>query len=492
MQQVREGKKRGSIISDQSVDSLSTNERLVWRTIRKELEDIGLTISAFEANREFIFDWFLQAVESGSFQLETMASRRERFASGPTSPRSPASPASPASLLILPPPQTPDPLSNRNSRVEASDLPDDVSEDYWALPPLAESELSTGNSEATQVPKPETTASENKNRSSSGMSTLLNSMSLTKKKDSRSSKPTKSPSPTKERKSRKGTKESELKKSESSKQGALSEILSSGAMWRLPDKKMMDVGLFQACKSGSGKALTALIEKGADVNAVNEEGKSALMEAIFWGHEQTVRWLLKHGANVHHRGGSRMTPIPGLLVTATPIGVAVSKRNLPILEVLLAAGADVNAQKYPLSVLQEAALMGKPVIIEMLLNAKAKINNYSTDYGTALMLALRHRKEEAAKLLVEKGARVKHSLDKPTKDGLTSPIEAAIAAEKFSQVNFLVSEIVVVTSTKEARELLKWAQQRYKKKPPAPLSEEQKQIAGLLVDLVQQFEDEER
>ena len=491
MQEVREGTKRGSVISGQSVDSLSTNERAVWRTIRKELEDIGLTISAFEANREFIFDWVLQAVESGAFQqTKIMSSKQDRSSPGPMSPKSPASPASPASLLILPSPQTPDPLSNRNSRVKASDLPEDVSKDYWALPALAESELSPVESEETQFPKPETARAEDKSRSSSGMSNLLSSMSLAKKKGGKSNKPTKSPSPTKEKKSGKGSKESDSTKSESSKQGALSEILSGGAMWRLPDKKMMDVGLFQACKSGSGKALAALIEKGADVNAVNEEGKSALMEAIFWGHEQTVRWLLQHGANVHHRGGSRMTPIPGLLVTATPIGVAVSKRNPAIIQVLLKAGADVNAQKYPLSVLQEAALMGKPSIVEILLDAKAKINNYSADYGTALMLALRHQKEEVAKLLVEKGARVKHNLDKPTKDGLASPIEAAIAAEKFSQVNFLVSEIVVVTSTKEARELVKWAQQRYKRKPPVPLSEEQKQIAGLLVDLVHQFEEE--
>ncbi len=316
-------------------------------------------------------------------------------------------------------------------------------------------------------------------------------MSISKRKDGSSSKAPKASSPTKERKSNKGAVDIEPTKGESSKQGALSEILNSGGIWRLPDKKMINVALFQACKSGSAKALIALMEKGADLNAVNEEGKSALMEAIYWGHEQTVKWLLKNGANANYRGGSRMTPIPGLLVTATPIGVAVSKRNLSIIQVLLDAGADVNAQKYPLSVLQEAALMGKPLIVDMLLNGKAKINNYSAEYGTALMLALRHGKEDAAKLLVEKGARVKHSLEKPTKDGLTSPIEAAIAAEKFSQVHFLVSEIVVVTTTREAKELLKWAQLRYKKKPPVPLSDEQKQIAGLLVDLVRQLEEEE-
>ena len=487
MQEVREGKKRGSIISDQSADSLSSNERAVWRTIRKELEDIGLSVSAFEANREFIFDWFVQAVESGAFKAETMSPRHDRMASGPTSPASPVSPASPASLLVLPPPQTPDPLSTRNSRIDDEDLTEEECKDYWALPSLVEGDFSQVDDEVKEDHKSEMKRPEAKTRASSNMTNLFGSMSISKRKDASSSK-----APIKERRNSKGPADIEPSKGESSKQGVLSEIIDSGAIWRLPDKKMINVALFQACKAGSAKNLVALIqEKGADVNAVNEEGKSALMEAIYWGHVQTAKWLIKNGANPNYRGGSRMTAIPGLLVTATPLGVAVSKRNLSMIQVLLDGGADVNAQKYPLSVLQEAALMGKPLIVEMLLKGKAKINNYSTDYGTALMLALRHGKEDVAKLLVEKGARVKHSLERPTKDGLTSPIEAAIAAQKFSQVNFLVSEIVVVTSTREANELLKWAQMRYRRKPPVPLSEEQKEIAGLLVDLVKQLEEEQ-
>jgi hypothetical protein len=50
------------------MDTLSTNEKEVWRTIRKELEDIGITVAAFDANKEFIFKWFLRAIERGAFE----------------------------------------------------------------------------------------------------------------------------------------------------------------------------------------------------------------------------------------------------------------------------------------------------------------------------------------------------------------------------------------------------------------------------------------
>jgi hypothetical protein len=68
LQEFRDGKRQGSVISTQTVDSLSVDEREVWRAIRKELEDIGVTVAAFDANKEFIFEWFAKAMESGAFE----------------------------------------------------------------------------------------------------------------------------------------------------------------------------------------------------------------------------------------------------------------------------------------------------------------------------------------------------------------------------------------------------------------------------------------
>ncbi|PGH18843.1 hypothetical protein AJ79_00256 [Helicocarpus griseus UAMH5409] len=63
---------RDSAISEQTADSLSSNEKLTWRSIRKELAEMGITVAAFDSNREFILNWFAEAVESGAFQPQNI------------------------------------------------------------------------------------------------------------------------------------------------------------------------------------------------------------------------------------------------------------------------------------------------------------------------------------------------------------------------------------------------------------------------------------
>jgi hypothetical protein len=68
LQEYREGKREGSVISTHTMDTICTNDKQVWRTIRKELEDIGISVAAFDNNKEFIFEWFLNAVRCGAFE----------------------------------------------------------------------------------------------------------------------------------------------------------------------------------------------------------------------------------------------------------------------------------------------------------------------------------------------------------------------------------------------------------------------------------------
>lgn len=71
MQEFRDGKHEGSIVSSQTVDSLSTDGRQAWRAIREELEDIGISIAAFEANKDFIVNWFKTAISTEAIEERT-------------------------------------------------------------------------------------------------------------------------------------------------------------------------------------------------------------------------------------------------------------------------------------------------------------------------------------------------------------------------------------------------------------------------------------
>ena len=70
LREFRKGHREGSIISVQTIDSLSNADRKLWRSIRKELEDIGLSVAAFDANKEFIFSWLKRAMADGAFEEE--------------------------------------------------------------------------------------------------------------------------------------------------------------------------------------------------------------------------------------------------------------------------------------------------------------------------------------------------------------------------------------------------------------------------------------
>lgn len=71
MQEFRDGKHEDTIVSTQTVDSLSVDERQAWRAIQKELQDVGISVAAFEAN-EFIVNWFKTAINTGGFEEQTV------------------------------------------------------------------------------------------------------------------------------------------------------------------------------------------------------------------------------------------------------------------------------------------------------------------------------------------------------------------------------------------------------------------------------------
>jgi ankyrin repeat protein len=111
--------------------------------------------------------------------------------------------------------------------------------------------------------------------------------------------------------------------------------------------------LMTAARGGHVEAARLLLERGAEVDAREQwHGQTALMWAAAQGHPEMVRVLIEHGADVNARSNheqwerqvtseprDKWLP-PGNL---TPLLFAARENCLACVEVLLEAGADINA-----------------------------------------------------------------------------------------------------------------------------------------------------
>lgn len=60
--EIRSGKREGSVMTAQTTDSLSPDDKEAWCQLRKELESVGITPTLFNQHREFIVDALQKAI----------------------------------------------------------------------------------------------------------------------------------------------------------------------------------------------------------------------------------------------------------------------------------------------------------------------------------------------------------------------------------------------------------------------------------------------
>jgi ankyrin repeat protein len=158
-----------------------------------------------------------------------------------------------------------------------------------------------------------------------------------------------------------------------------------------------DTRLADAAERGDRAAVQQLIRSGADVNAAQGDGTTALHWAAAKEDAEMAKMLLAAGASVKAvtREGD-MTP----LIMASMAG------DTDVIEVLIGAGADVNATKSAgTTPLMLAAASGKVEAVKTLLDHGAGVNAKEASHGqTALMFAAGMGRGDVIRLLLQRGA----------------------------------------------------------------------------------------
>ncbi|WP_353283578.1 ankyrin repeat domain-containing protein [Wolbachia endosymbiont (group A) of Pogonocherus hispidulus] len=166
--------------------------------------------------------------------------------------------------------------------------------------------------------------------------------------------------------------------------------------------------LHKAVRGNFIEIVSALIEKGANVNAIDTVENTPLLVAVERGYIEIVSTLIEKGADVNVEGGFH---------SSTPLYCAIERNNAEIVKSLVEKGADVNAadlssQYAPLHC---TARYGNAEIVKSLVEKGADVNAVDLfSQCTPLHYAARHGSAEIVKFLVEKGADVTRAVSERT------------------------------------------------------------------------------
>ena len=155
--------------------------------------------------------------------------------------------------------------------------------------------------------------------------------------------------------------------------------------------------LVDAARNGDRDALRALLQKGANVNAAEADGTTALHWASYRDDVESADLLIRAGAHVSAAND----------LGATPLWTAAQNGSEAMVRRLLSAGANPNAAilagETPV---MAASRSGKPVVVEQLIARGANVNARAARSQTALMWAVSQKHPDVVKVLLAHGADV--------------------------------------------------------------------------------------
>ncbi|RYP53890.1 hypothetical protein DL768_001202 [Monosporascus sp. mg162] len=172
------------------------------------------------------------------------------------------------------------------------------------------------------------------------------------------------------------------------------------------------IPLLWAAANGRLAVLKLLVEKGAQIEARNENGSTPLISVAARGYEAMARLLIEKGAQIETRNKYGLTP----LICAADQG------HEAVARLLIEKGAQIEARREDANTpLFWAADQGHEAVARLLIEKGAQIEARGKDGSTPLIFAADQGYEAVARLLIENGAQI----EARNKDGWTPLIFAA-------------------------------------------------------------------
>ncbi|MEW5248044.1 ankyrin repeat domain-containing protein [Microbulbifer sp. 2201CG32-9] len=155
--------------------------------------------------------------------------------------------------------------------------------------------------------------------------------------------------------------------------------------------------LHLAVSSRKAELVELLLEKGADVNALDNFNKTPLQVSLrnFGKSPQLLSMLIEAGAELGYHGN----------ILRTPLDQAVDENDLALARYLLSRGAPVDARKLPTGKTPFLRTVEKSQLemAQLLLEHGANLNALWSDDSNALYLAARESSPGMLKFLLDKG-----------------------------------------------------------------------------------------
>ena len=215
------------------------------------------------------------------------------------------------------------------------------------------------------------------------------------------------------------------------------------AVQEMPANRAGPSLLIVASMHGHRSCVAALVKAGAPLEYMWQMGGTALLDAVQWGHEGVVEELVAAGADPDRvYDGDEPKMMTSSFGNYTPLGIAVAKSNMRMMDILLAAGAgfgkdrthrskwEGNGGREAYSYIEVpviiAALRGLREPLERLLSAGADPNVVDAFGRSALHLACFHGQVGAVEVLLRHNAFPAQPCDK----GLSPSDVVAVGALK--------------------------------------------------------------